>query len=137
MLDIDHFKQVNDTYGHLAGDQVLVEVARRISGSLRRVDFVCRYGGEEFAVILPETNLFLAEQVADRIWSKITSNPFTVVEKEIPIGISLGVAYKDSEDDMSIETLLDLADQALYKAKNAGRNQVKSYSKLPASKAGG
>ena len=129
MLDIDHFKQVNDNYGHLAGDQVLIEVAKRISGSLRRVDIVCRYGGEEFAIILPETNLLLAEQVADRIWSKITSNPFKVGKSEIQVGVSLGVAYQDSEEEIFIDTLLDLADQALYKAKNAGRNQVKSYSK--------
>ena len=133
MLDIDHFKQVNDNYGHAVGDHVLTEVAQRISRSLRKVDIVCRYGGEEFAVILPETNLLLAEQIADRIWSRVTSNPFKVGDTEISVGISLGVANKESEEEISIETLLDLADQALYIAKNAGRNQVKSYTLTPTS----
>jgi diguanylate cyclase (GGDEF)-like protein len=129
MLDIDHFKQVNDRFGHLVGDRVIVEVARRIQKALRRIDLACRYGGEEFAILLPETNLRQAEMVATRLWQLVTKQPTVSGELKLKITVSVGVATYQLEGMITVDTLLDQADQAMYQAKEAGRNRVVIYSK--------
>lgn len=127
MMDIDHFKTVNDEHGHLVGDRVLVEIADRIREGLRSSDVPARYGGEEFVIILPNTGLEQAHQVANRIWSAIVKKPISTKKTDIYISASLGVAHMSSGEAETIETLLDWADQALYQAKETGRNQVLLY----------
>lgn len=125
MIDIDHFKKYNDSYGHLMGDQVLRRVAQTLEYKLRRADVVCRYGGEEFVVLLPEINIKDATHVADKLRISIQSSQLAEDEelKKEPITISVGVAgYPDSGD--SEEIILRKADQALYTAKRNGRNRV-------------
>ncbi len=129
MLDIDHFKQVNDQFGHLVGDRVIVEVARRIQKALRSVDMACRYGGEEFAVLLPETTLMQAEMVASRLWKLVTRQPTVSGELVLKITVSVGVAtYQQSDETLTVDALLDRADKAMYAAKESGRNQVAVFS---------
>jgi diguanylate cyclase (GGDEF)-like protein/PAS domain S-box-containing protein len=135
MWDIDHFKHVNDTYGHLAGDQVLCMVAERCRNSLREVDLLGRYGGEEFVSLLVEANLQVATEIAERVRIAVENPAYLVNGNEISISISVGVA--DNTDCPSLEVLLDRADQALYRAKNSGRNRVgvwgKSFIATPSS----
>lgn len=128
MLDIDHFKQVNDQFGHLVGDRVIVEVARRIQKALRRIDLACRYGGEEFAVLLPETPIMQAEMVATRLWKVVTRQPTVSGELILQITVSVGVATYQHTGEITVDTLLDRADKAMYAAKQKGRNQVMVYS---------
>ena len=123
MLDIDHFKRVNDTWGHTLGDEVLREVAVRLASSVRAVDIPCRYGGEEFVVVMPATRLTDAARIAERIRAAISAEPFSVGDREIAVSVSLGVSASDGVDDRA-ESLLRRADEALYEAKAAGRNQV-------------
>ncbi len=125
MIDIDHFKQVNDRYGHDAGDHVLKSLAHRIRGILRRSDPVCRYGGEEFLILLPDTPLAVAERVAERMRATIESTPFRLKAdgaQAIPVTISIGLS--DRGDDANAEALLRRTDRALYASKTAGRNRV-------------
>ncbi|MBA8667061.1 PleD family two-component system response regulator [Holosporaceae bacterium 'Namur'] len=123
MLDIDHFKNINDTYGHQAGDVIIQEVARRILLGVRPADLSARYGGEEFVVILPDTKLEDAIKVSERIRQSVEMYPLTTVNSsEIKCTISLGVSALSSDD--SPENLLKRADQCLYKAKEGGRNRV-------------
>ena len=129
MIDIDFFKSVNDTYGHAAGDEVLRTVAGIIKQALRESDIPSRYGGEEFAVLLPFTHIDEAEIVAERLRksvedSAITINKDTDEEKQINVTISLGLAEFDSQE--SGEALFERADKALYEAKTNGRNQVRA-----------
>jgi two-component system cell cycle response regulator len=126
LLDIDHFKRVNDTYGHAAGDEVLCEVARRICDSARITDVVGRYGGEEFVVLLSETLGDAAVIAADRIRARLSDSPIETGETSIPIRASIGVAaWHDT-----MRTPADLyaaADQALYRAKDLGRDRTELY----------
>jgi len=122
MLDIDNFKAVNDQYGHLAGDDILREIVRRISQTLRDVDIVARYGGEEFILILPETQVESASLVAERIRQDVCSTPMQSGELEIAISVSLGIASSPPFEE--ITTLIEAADQALYRAKRNGKNRV-------------
>jgi diguanylate cyclase (GGDEF)-like protein len=124
MLDIDHFKQVNDELGHPAGDMVLREVARVLRDTLRTVDSVGRYGGEEFVAILPHTRYDEARQTAERVRHAIEQNAFRVGERALRITVSLGVATYPSETVDSPNALIHEADKALYRAKQAGRNTV-------------
>jgi len=125
MLDVDHFKQVNDTYGHLAGDQVLCEVAARCRATLRATDLLGRYGGEEFVILLPGTAGTEAVEVASRLREVIESAPFATDEGPITVTTSLGATVWRVAEDTRLDTLLDRADQALYEAKHAGRNCVR------------
>ncbi|MDB5408865.1 MAG: PleD family two-component system response regulator [Rhodospirillales bacterium] len=128
LFDIDRFKQVNDTYGHLAGDEVLCEIASRALHDVRSFDLVARYGGEEFLVVMPETNLQVALVVAERLRLSIAERPFAVsgTTTMLPVTVSVGVSTTLSPDDTPTE-LLRRADEALYAAKNNGRNRVLSW----------
>ncbi|MBE0688829.1 MAG: diguanylate cyclase [Anaerolineae bacterium] len=126
MLDIDHFKKINDSYGHIQGDVVLRRVAENIRTTVRSADIAGRFGGEEFIVLLPETAQAGAVQVAEKI-RKAVDNP----DAEIPATISVGVAVCDSihlpgntETNVLLDALLQAADEALYQAKKQGRNRV-------------
>lgn len=123
MLDIDFFKNLNDTYGHQAGDHVLVKVSGLLSEALREYDIVARYGGEEFAVILPTTPKQKGASIAERLRVSISEHDFKFKDQEISTSISLGVACFPEEGD-SPEALIASADKALYEAKDRGRNQV-------------
>ncbi|MBC8017562.1 MAG: GGDEF domain-containing protein [Verrucomicrobia bacterium] len=123
MLDLDHFKRINDTKGHQAGDHVLRGVAQRLRESVRPYDVIGRYGGEEFAVLLPDTNLEQCLVVAERIRVSISHEPFEHEGDSIPVTVSLGVSCS-SESDQGLNDLLKRADEGLYKAKEAGRNRV-------------
>lgn len=125
MGDIDFFKTVNDKYGHDAGDEVIREFARRLGKSIRNIDLACRYGGEEFVVVMPDTTIEIAQVVAERIRLEAGSHPFIVQKGAIQLGItvSLGLACLDGRND-TIEKLMKRADVALYNAKRAGRNRV-------------
>ncbi|NNJ09262.1 diguanylate cyclase [Chloroflexales bacterium ZM16-3] len=130
IFDIDNFKAVNDTYGHLAGDAVLSDIAMRCRKDLRDIDIVARFGGEEFVGLLPETTYEGAILVAQRLRERISSCPIESDAGPISITISIGV---DSYDDVfagSLKDLIDRADQALYVAKNSGRNQVVGFRSL-------
>jgi diguanylate cyclase (GGDEF)-like protein/PAS domain S-box-containing protein len=128
MLDIDAFKKVNDTYGHLAGDKVLQQIARTIEDSVRSFDRVARYGGEEFAVILPETAGADALIVAERIRVRVASQLFPIshehgIDVQIPLTISSGFATITAGREKAMEDLIREADEGLYMAKHAGRNR--------------
>jgi two-component system cell cycle response regulator len=125
MIDIDHFKSVNDGLGHAAGDEVLQQFAMRLAACVRAIDVPCRYGGEEFTVIMPDTRLEDAHRIADRIRRQVAGSPFIVAGREeaLAITISIGVAATAGVRD-SAEALLKRADQAVYEAKAAGRNVV-------------
>ena len=123
MLDLDHFKQVNDDYGHLMGDYVLHEFAERCKNSVREMDIVGRYGGEELIVLLPETDRDTAFKVAERLLTSIAETPFPTQDGAISLTVSIGVATKD-DNTTHLEALIARADQALYIAKHKGRNRV-------------
>lgn len=127
MIDVDHFKLVNDTHGHLAGDQVLEAIGTLLSRAARTVDTVARYGGEEFAVVLPETGLQGAVAFAERLRAKIESNTFEIGRgQELHLTISVGVTTFPGAPGESAEDLINYADQALYRAKQDGRNLVRA-----------
>ncbi len=123
MLDIDHFKQINDAWGHAVGDQVLREVALVCTHSLRQTDIIGRYGGEEFAILLPQLTLTGACRAAERLRQAIANHTFTAGDGALHVTVSLGVAGL-SAAELTIHNLLDKADQALYHAKHHGRNRV-------------
>ncbi len=124
LCDIDHFKRVNDIHGHSAGDDVLREFGRRLRENIRPMDLACRYGGEEFVVIMPETSQALAQSAGDRLRQIVAETPFTIGRgDELKVTMSGGVATIFAPDD-TIDALLKRADDALYRAKSAGRNQI-------------
>lgn len=136
MLDIDHFKTYNDNYGHLVGDMTLRKVAAIIRSAVRRVDIVSRYGGEEFAIVLPETDKKGAAEVAERIRSSVAKTQFKVYDEETKVTVSIGLSTfpedlpEDLRRNFRSDTLLELlkkADFALYQAKEEGRNRVMPY----------
>ena len=127
MLDLDSFKAINDTHGHAAGDEVLKDFALRLQRNIRGVDLACRYGGEEFVVLMPDTDAALARTVAERVRAAVADREFSVEDDtELEITVSAGVAAIDN-DDAHPDVLLKRADLALYRAKNEGRNRVISY----------
>ena len=123
MFDIDHFKKVNDQYGHLAGDHVLKELARIVSGRVRRDEIFARYGGEEFSLILPETPLEGAVNLADMLREKASEAPYLFADQPIRVTISLGIAQL-ADDRWTTSDFIQLADDKLYQAKRNGRNRV-------------
>ena len=133
MIDLDHFKQVNDRYGHPFGDVVLRGTAERIRASTRDPDVCARYGGEEFTVILPKTHLSGALAVAERIWKELGAQGYPLppgaagAPGDLRVTASLGIAFYPSKDISTPELLLRFADEALYQAKRAGRNTICLY----------
>jgi diguanylate cyclase (GGDEF)-like protein len=123
MIDLDNFKEINDTYGHAAGDSVLHKVAQRCQAAIRIIDILGRYGGDEFAILLPDADIHEAYEIAERIRQAITSEPVFVSEIQAHVSISLGIAQA-SADTENLSNLLGRADAALYAAKQSGRNQV-------------
>jgi two-component system cell cycle response regulator len=125
VLDIDYFKSVNDTHGHDAGDEVLREFSQRLKKSIRGIDLACRYGGEEFVVVMPETDMAVATMVAERLRRRIASEPFPISQgaNAVEVTISIGLAARHSASD-NAANILKRADQALYRAKRDGRNRV-------------
>ena len=126
MIDIDHFKRINDQFGHLVGDQMLQLIARNCTKILRKVDIISRYGGEEFTVLLPETDLKESLVAAERLREAIASSQVVSREGVAKVTGSLGVVSLGMCPP-EIKQLIDCTDQALYEAKKAGRNQVKSF----------
>jgi two-component system cell cycle response regulator len=137
MIDLDHFKDVNDRHGHPAGDVVLRDAAALIRASIRDPDICARYGGEEFAVILPKTHMTGALAVAERIWKELGNKEYVVAANGTPaprkvrVTASLGIAFYPSKDISSGELLVRFADQALYNAKRGGRNSICLYQAQP------
>lgn len=124
MLDLDHFKRVNDTYGHLAGDEVLGAFAKLVQSCLRKEDLLARYGGEEFVVLLPGTPASAAAALAERIRDKVALAPLRAAGHDVPITVSVGVTSEIGPKLPSLEAMLGRADEALYQAKAEGRNRV-------------
>ena len=125
ILDIDYFKAVNDGHGHDIGDEVLKEFANRIAANVRGIDLACRYGGEEFVVVMPDTDVAMAFTIAERLRKSIETTPIAISRAPgtLNITISIGIAGSEGPSDTS-EALLHRADQALYSAKRNGRNRV-------------
>lgn len=123
MLDVDHFKSINDQYGHLTGDQVLREIARIIRDNVREIDIVGRFGGEEFCVVLPDTDAQGAGYVAQRIRSGVEKANLHIYDALVKVTISIGLATMKQGECTAAE-LIDQADTALYRAKSLGRNQI-------------
>jgi two-component system cell cycle response regulator len=125
VIDIDYFKAINDTHGHDAGDDVLRDFALRLKRSIRGIDLACRYGGEEFVIVMPETDMAVAAMVAERLRRRIAAEPFAIQQgaRTIPVTVSVGIAALRGPDDTAAN-LLKRADQALYRAKRDGRNRV-------------
>jgi two-component system cell cycle response regulator len=125
VLDIDYFKSINDGHGHDAGDDVLREFALRVRRSIRNIDLACRYGGEEFVIVMPETDMGVATVVAERLRRRIATEPFSIQQGagSLPVTISIGIAALSEPTDTAA-VILKRADQALYRAKRDGRNRV-------------
>ncbi|MGA9926275.1 MAG: GGDEF domain-containing protein, partial [Isosphaeraceae bacterium] len=124
LVDLDHFKRVNDTYGHLTGDAVLREAAQRMTRELRRSDVLGRYGGEEFLVVLPGCEASDAQGLAERLRRCIACDPAATSMGKVSFTISLGVATIGKGERMGVAEVLQRADEALYQAKREGRNRV-------------
>lgn len=140
MVDVDHFKKVNDTYGHQAGDYVLSLTAQLLSGESRETDIVGRFGGEEFTALLPNCNVAGAKIFAERFRTRVEKTKFVFHGVEIPVRVSIGTStfidhWKDGMNpEKEASTLVQRADSALYFAKASGRNQTRQYEAMPAAK---
>jgi diguanylate cyclase (GGDEF)-like protein len=132
MVDIDYFKNVNDTYGHTEGDKVLCKIASLLKNSVRKDDTVARYGGEEFVLILPGAKLEVTSMIAERIRRLVETTLFEVGQTQIHLTISLGISNLPSHRARSEEELIKMADHALYNAKGGGRNRVCIFMGYPA-----
>jgi len=124
MVDLDHFKQINDRFGHSAGDQVLMGFARKTRGLIRASDWFARFGGEEFVIVLPETPLEVAGQVAEKVRRELEAVPFVLASGEHRVTASFGVAGLTLGSDENSDVVLGRADQALYRSKQQGRNRI-------------
>ena len=123
-IDVDNFKEINDTYGHSAGDMVLSETGEIFRRWARQTDICCRYGGEEFAVILPDTGLEDGKLACERLRKMVGEHLFEYEASQFKVTISIGVAEYSGSQDQSPRDLVKRADEALYRAKNEGRNRV-------------
>lgn len=123
-IDIDHFKKINDSHGHAAGDAVLQQAARAMQRILRRADILGRLGGEEFMIILPETQGGAGRQIAERLRKQLSQTKITYGELELYVTISIGVFYLAEPGALSIDEMVKVADEAMYEAKETGRNKV-------------
>jgi diguanylate cyclase (GGDEF)-like protein len=137
IVDLDHFKSINDDGGHMVGDKVLTTVASRILSSLRSIDLLSRYGGDEFAILLPETSAVDALEIAERIRRAVAGISIDLGEKRIAPSVSIGVAASDPVRNSDWGQLLDEADQALYRGKAEGRNRVAIWNEIKTSVAAG
>jgi diguanylate cyclase (GGDEF)-like protein len=126
LADVDHFKHINDTYGHLAGDALLREVAQRMLGSVRSYDFVGRYGGEEFLLVLPGLSAHGPFHRLTQLQQGTSGRPFVYRNRSIHLTTSFGVAWME-QDGMTVEDMVRRADEALYRAKAAGRDRIVFY----------
>ena len=126
MIDIDHFKVINDTYGHIVGDKIIVSITKTISGAIREGDILVRYGGEEFLCVLPGANLHDAQLIAERIRIMVSDSLVKWNEQEIRETVSLGTATYPNKDINDIQQFINMADDAMYSAKSMGRNRVVS-----------
>lgn len=127
MVDIDHFKKINDTHGHAVGDEVLREVARRILRSIREEDFACRVGGEEFLLVVADPLATEALQIAQRIREVVRATPVEAQGRSVPVTLSIGLAYFDPAALVTTELVIERADESLYRAKESGRDRIVSY----------
>jgi len=125
MVDVDNLKDINDAYGHRAGDKVIREISRRIKECIRQIDTAARYGGDEFAIILPNTSLNDATVAAQRMVNAVASSPTTWNKEQISLSISVGLGQYDA--DTNPEDITSRSDQALYIAKQAGKNTVRIF----------
>jgi diguanylate cyclase (GGDEF)-like protein/PAS domain S-box-containing protein len=131
LFDIDHFKRINDNYGHLIGDQVLINLTELCQRNIRSMDLFARLGGEEFVILMPDTDDRSAQEIARRLRAMIADKPIAESgETRISVTISLGIAEWKFDNPIEINTLLDRADQALYRSKEAGRNRVEIWKDL-------
>jgi len=135
LVDIDHFKSVNDTYGHPMGDQVLKGVARIMKEAARDTDVAARYGGEEFAIVMPETDSKGAQVIAERIRERVMAEVFQTDQGPLKVTISMGIATFPEAADAK-QAIIDLSDQCLYFAKRHGRNQTVTVAQMQAQKVG-
>ncbi len=126
IIDIDHFKDCNDKFGHLVGDVVLRELSKILRSSMRQIDLLGRFGGEEFCILLPETNKSSAHQAAERIRSTVLGSKIKAFDESIKLTVSIGIA-NFSEDADNLKELIDRSDWALYRAKQTGRNRICLY----------
>jgi diguanylate cyclase (GGDEF)-like protein len=124
LIDIDDFKRLNDTYGHQAGDQVLLDLCDRIKERLRFTDILARYGGEEFAVLLTQIPLPNAEKAAEKLRERVAARPFRIDDKEVPVTVSCGVSSYTPGVCDTVDTIIMEADKSLYQAKKQGKNRV-------------
>ncbi len=124
LADVDHFKKVNDTYGHLFGDQVLTNLAQYLEKNIRNIDVVARYGGEEFIILMPEVGCPDAKIMIERLRQGIVETPLIDSNSKVKLTMSLGISCWDGKEEISFETLLSRADQAMYRSKDKGRNCV-------------
>jgi diguanylate cyclase (GGDEF)-like protein len=134
-MDVDEFKAVNDRFGHHAGDQVLIAVARALHDSVRVIDSVGRYGGEEFVVVLPETDRAQGAETAERIRAAVAFRRLSLGKADTHVTVSIGVAEFPT-DGTTVDAIIDSADRALYLAKQRGRNRVESTPEPPTGPAG-
>jgi len=123
MIDVDYFKALNDSLGHVAGDEILTAVAKKIFHCIRSVDFAARYGGDEFILILTETTVDEAMKTAERIRSHVANIYCNAINNTVQVTLSIGIIQSEPEDT-SLTILLSRVDSALYEAKHAGRNQA-------------
>ncbi|WP_417068671.1 diguanylate cyclase [Niveibacterium terrae] len=124
MIDLDHFKKINDRFGHAAGDHVLQSLAMQMGSALRQSDLLGRYGGEEFAALLTDTVELEARRIAERLRAEVATAHIHWGEHQLGCTLSLGIAHMDPDRDVSIEALIERADQALLRAKRSGRNRM-------------